>query len=269
MNTPARPSAAAARAAFAGIDVAVARAKRLPVCVCVHERGALVPLALAGATAKPPRGIGNVSVALDAAATLAFADAAAAYLHAVEAEFAVTVRRVAVDAPRGPAPAGGRRVSEDGLAARGIPFYRTPDEAGWTRICGEVRAHLAAGGGAGRLPQANRLWMLAGFALFARLAREWECLEAFPHATGVALGAAGRRKLTRGGLDDRLAAVALRTGWPSPPQAGALDAVAFGARHDKLDAYLCAWVASLDEGARDGIGGPADDTIWLPRASAT
>lgn len=255
------------RDAFAGIDVAVARAKRLPVCVGVRDAGRLVPLPLRGAAVRPPHGIGNEAVALDAAATLAFADESAAYLRGLETEFGVTIRRVAVDAPRGPAPTGGRRVSEVGLAARGIPFYPTPDVAGWTRVRDEVRRHVAAGGSAARLPHANRLWMLAGFALFACLEQEWECLETFPHAVAGVLGAAGRRKLTRGGLDDRLAAVALRTGWPDPPVAAALDDTSFGAGHDKLDAYLCAWVASLDDDEREGLGGPADDTIWLPRAA--
>ncbi len=255
------------RDAFAGIDVAVARAKRLPVCVCVWERGTLAPLPLARMGPKPPRGIGNVAAALDDGARRTYAAEAAAYLRAVEDELGVTIRRVAIDAPRGPAPPGGRRLSEAGLAARGIPFYPTPDESGWTRVRDEVRRHVAAGGAVARLPHANRLWMLAGFALFACLEQEWECLEAFPHAVGLALGAAGQRKLTRGGLDERLAAVALRTGWPDPPSSGALDHVAFGARHDKLDAYLCAWVASLDEGGREGVGGPEDDTIWMPRAA--
>jgi hypothetical protein len=251
--------------AFAGIDVAVARTKHLPICVCSDDAGRLVPLPLRRAAVRPPRGIGNVAAALDAEAVRAFADEAAAYLRAVEHASGVTVQRVGIDAPRGPAPNGGRRVSEAGLAARGIPFYPTPDEAGWARVRGEVRRHRAAGGASGRLPHANRLWMLAGFALFERLQQEWECLEVFPHATALVLAAAGRRKLTHGGLHERLAAVAGRTGWPDPPTAGSLDEVAFGARHDRLDAYLCAWVASLDEGAREGIGGPADDTIWLPR----
>lgn len=253
------------REAFAGIDVAVARAKRLPVCVCVRDRRRLVPLPLAGAEARPPRGIGNVAAALDAAAVSAYAQEAAAYLRAVGAEFGVTIGRIGIDAPRGPAPDGGRRVSEAALAARGIPFYPTPDEAGWRRVREQVRRHLAAGGSVTRLPQANRLWMLAGFALFAALEAEWECLEVFPHATGVVLGAAGRRKLTSGGIEERLRAVASRTGWPATPEAGALDGIASGARHDRLDAYLCAWVASLRADEREALGGPAGDTIWLPR----
>ena len=233
--------------------------------MCVRERDRLVPLPLAAAAAQPPRGIGNVAVTLDDAATRAFAAEAAAYLRAVETEFGVRVRRVALDAPRGPAPAGGVRASEAALAARGIPFYPTPDGAGWERIRAEVRAHVAAGGGAARLPHANRLWMLGGFALFAALEADVECLETFPHATGLVLGAAGLRKQSAGGLDERLAAVASRTGWPELPAAEALDGVGSGAGHDRLDAYLCAWVASLPADEREGLGGPAADTVWLPR----
>lgn len=97
--------------AFAGIHVAVARAQRLPVCV--RESGRLVPLPLAAAAARPPRGIGNVAAALDGAATRSFAGEAAAYLSAVETEFGVAVGRIALDAPAAdtiwlPAPAGTR-----------------------------------------------------------------------------------------------------------------------------------------------------------------
>ena len=107
--------------------------------------------------------------------------------------------------------------------------------------------------------------MLGGFALFAALEADVECLETFPHATGLVLGAAGLRKQSAGGLDERLAAVASRTGWPELPAAEALDGVGSGAGHDRLDAYLCAWVASLPADEREGLGGPAADTVWLPR----
>ena len=192
-------------------------------------------------------------------------DLTAAYLRAVEREHRVAVTRIAIDAPRGPAPPGGRRVSELALGARGIPYFVTPDEAAWAGIRVQVSRHLHDGGGADRLPHANQLWMLAGFALFDRLQPQWDCLEVFPHAIGLALAAAGR-KVTAAGLEARLAAVARHTGWPPQPvAAGRLDGVAYGARHDKLDAYLCAWVASLEEPEREALGAPPDDAIWLPR----
>src|SRR4051794_32243823 len=49
--------------AFVGIDVAVAKAKRLPVCVCVRGNGALEPLALRGSGLPlPPSLPGNVAI---------------------------------------------------------------------------------------------------------------------------------------------------------------------------------------------------------------
>ena len=258
---------ARSRPAFAGIDVAIARSKRLPVCVCVRECGRLVPLPrVTPAGAAPPRGMGNVAACEDDGSCGRFAEDAAAYLRAVEREFDVTVVRIAIDAPRAPAPSGGRRVSELELSARGIPYFVTPDEAGWALIRERVRCHLGDGGRTDRLPHANQLWMLAGFALFETLQPEWECLEVFPHAIGLALAAAGR-KATAAGLDARLAAVARHTGWPQPSAARPLDQIAFGARHDKLDAYLCAWVASLEERDREALGTPPDDAIWVPRPS--
>ena len=44
---------------------------------------------------------------------------------------------------------------------------------------------------------------------------------------------------------EQLAAAARYTRWPSPPTLSALDDIAHGARHDRLDAYLAAWIASL------------------------
>jgi len=37
-----------------------------------------------------------------------------------------------------------------------------------------------------------------------------------------------------------------------------------GAGKRRVDAYLAAWVASLDESDRDAIGSTPDDVIWIP-----
>ena len=42
---------------------------------------------------------------------------------------------------------------------------------------------------------------------------------------------------------------------------GSLSAIAFGARHDQLDAYLAAWVALLDESHREALGRQPLDAI--------
>ena len=39
----------------------------------------------------------------------------------------------------------------------------------------------------------------------------------------------------------------------------------YGKRDDKLDAYLSAWVASLDENDRIPLGMRPHDVIWVPK----
>jgi hypothetical protein len=128
----------------------------------------------------------------------------------------------------------------------------------------KARAHLRAGGAESRLPHANQLWMLVGFALFERLRPHWECLEVFPQAIVCVLGAGATHKSKPGGVLTQLAAVARLTGWPSPPAESSLRTVAHGPTHDGLDAYLAAWVAGLRPEQRSALGAPPDDVIWIP-----
>ncbi len=173
--------------AYAGIDVACAKRKALPVIVSVLADGVLVPLMLR-----------------DAAAEL------------------IEIKR---------------------LAAK----------------------HLNAGGQQARLPHANRLWMLVGFALFARLRKEWECLEVYPQATAVVLGCGGIHKTQRDGLANQLRAARALTGWPDQPTQEMLRPIGHGQLHDCLDAYLASFVASLSIENRVALGTPPFDAIWLPR----
>lgn len=103
---------------YGGIDVALARGKRLPVCVAVPTARGLGLLPLRDlADLASPRGRGNAAT-LDADLLNAYADEVAAYLRAVEARFGVAIRRIAIDAPRDVAPNGGRRAAE---SARSTP----------------------------------------------------------------------------------------------------------------------------------------------------
>ena len=94
--------------AYAGIDVACAKSKPLPVNVSVLRDGILVPLMLREATVKPPRSAGNIC-ALDPEWVANFAKSTAAYLHAVEVEFDVSIQRIAIDAPSEPKLSGEQR----------------------------------------------------------------------------------------------------------------------------------------------------------------
>jgi len=249
---------------WAGIDVAIRKGKPLPIVVCVHRDGALQPLRLVDAAAKPPRGMGNAA-ALDPAVRQEFAERTAAYLHALESELDVRIERIAIDAPSDPKRSGNaRRACEREMDRLKISCITTPDAEQFASICARAEEHLATGGSHARIPGANQIWMLVGFALFERLRRDWECLEVFPQAIAWALHASDVHKRHAEGQIAQLAAAAKHTGWPSPPALAALDGIGYGDRHDRLDAYLASWIASLPESWRRAAGVPPNDVIWLP-----
>jgi hypothetical protein len=249
--------------AVCGIDVAFAKHKPLPVCVCVRRGATLTPLPLRRFRT-PPRGAGNRR-ALDAACVEAFAEATAAYLRDVERAFGVAIARVAIDAPRDYAPEGGQRACERRLAALRVACFTTPSRRQFAEIRRRARRHLDEGGAEATLPHANKLWMLVGFALFRRLEAHAECLEVFPNAIVRSLDVAVGHKSTRTGFARQVAVVSEAAGWPAPTSAVRLDQIAYGSRHDKLDAFMAAWVASLPRARTLAHGDGARDTIWVPR----
>lgn len=255
--------------AFAGIDVAFAKGKRLPVCVCCWIDGRLVPLPLWKAKSMPPRGQGNAATLMDEK-VLSFAETTAKYLRAVETEFHVEICRIAIDAPSDPKePGRPRRQCEQALDARHIRCITTPSADEFHQIKQKAAAHLASGGLESRLPHANQLWMLVGFALFARLRQEWECLEVFPQATAALLNSASAHKTTAAGLATQLKALARHTRWPEPPETSALRQISYGSSHDSLDAYSAAWIASLNDTEREPLGEPPNDVIWVAQISSS
>jgi hypothetical protein len=251
--------------AYAGIDVAFAKGKRLPVVVCCRQGSRLEPLPLRAAKAKPPQGAGNAKI-LDLSVVEKFASASATYLRAVQSEFGVQIRRVAIDAPSDPRPLGApRRRAEAELDRRRISCITTPDVEKFDAICANARIHLEQRRQESRLPGANQLWMLVGFALFHALRRDWECLEVFPQAIAVVLEANRTHKSKSEGLLAQLTSAAGHTGWPVTPSMASLSAIGYGSMHDRLDAYLSSWVASLDESNREPLGEPPNDVIWIPK----
>lgn len=252
--------------AFAGIDVAFAKRKVLPIVVCVRNKTILEPLPLHAVEGiAPPRGEGNAK-SLDPKTVANFADATAHYLHAVEDRFKVVIRRIAIDSPSSPKAAGAqRREAEKALDARGISYITTPDERQFESIRSKATAHLAGGGLESKLPHANQLWMLVGFELFRRLSQEWECLEVFPQAIAVSLGSATIHKSQHDGFLSQLSSVACFTGWPRITSEAALKDIGHGKLHDRLDSYLAAWVASLENNHREALGNSPDDAIWIPK----
>lgn len=253
---------------FVGIDLAIAKRKRLPICVVVRSHGRLEPLPLLKTGVQElPRGSGNAAI-IDEQVATEFAEQTLAYLKSVERAFDGRICGVAIDAPSSPAISG-RRACELAMDALGISCFATPTQTGFETIKTKVRSHLAAGGPENRIPHANQLWMLAGFKLFEVLEAHYTCLEVFPKAIVQLLGAATVHKSKKEGLTRQLEAIARLTGWDDQVDALKVTlADGVGAPlHDQVDALMCAWVASCYPDAVTAFGSPPDDVIWLPDVS--
>jgi VCBS repeat-containing protein len=177
-----------------------------------------------------------------------------------------TVKRIAVDAPAA-APPTGSRLSESELSSNGLSSFRTPAAPVWADIREISIKHLEAGGSTAALPYANKIWMLFGFELFAGLRKELaaEVLEVYPFAIIRALLPSCAHKSTPEGYRDQLAAVAARTGWEPLDLEVRLKATVSGNRHDRLDAFMAAWIASLPTEDRRAFGDVRNinDAIWV------
>lgn len=196
-----------------------------------------------------------------------FARQAMQYVTAVCDRLHLTPTRIGIDAPSAPCnPEIPRRAAEVALDRAGISCFATPSARDFETIRDKVIRHLAAGGREDRIPHANQLWMLAGFAIFEELSRVTQCLEVFPQATVRAVGRGQVHKSQSGAVEDQLAAAARYAGWPLGLEGEpALHEIAWGAPHDQLDAYLSAWVAGLEEPDRTAYGVPPGDEIWIPK----
>lgn len=254
------------RTAFAGIDAAFAKGKRLPIVICMPEDERLIPLPLRDfREALPPRGRGN-RIALDPEAVLTFAHEALEYLRTIERSQGLLIKRIAIDAPSCFKRDGiARRAAEVAMDRLRISCFATPNEAEFEEIKTKARSHLNEGRPENRIPHANQLWMLVGFALFEVLKKHYDCIEVFPQAIADALEARMVHKSKSEGINAQLTAVAKNSGWPADGQQSQLLHIAFGSLHDKLDAYLSAWVASLSEEKCVACGDLPSDVIWIPQ----
>src|SRR4051812_18018420 len=85
---------------FVGIDVAFAKRKRLPVCICYWNGNCLTPLSTRDPTLPDvPRGDGNKASVNPLIVSL-FAENVAQYLQSVEHHFGVRIKTIAIDAPQ-------------------------------------------------------------------------------------------------------------------------------------------------------------------------
>lgn len=253
--------------AFAGIDVAFANKKSLPLCIVRWNGQRLEPLEIRIETLpRVPRGRGN-RCALMPEIVEAFAHEATAVVNNLSETLGVTIERVAIDAPSAPCASGlDRRLAEREMDRLGYSCFSTPSAARFEEIRAKCTAHLDGGGAVARLPHANQLWMLVGFALFRSLGASRTVLEVFPHSIVRTIGVASAHKSTVDGYGEQLSAAARATGWDSAAELhAALERTTYGSRHDRLDAFLSAWVAALPPDQLTPCGDGLNDVIWIPR----
>lgn len=248
---------------YVGIDVAFAKKKKLPVCVCKNDGSVLTSLSLRSSFTKPPKGKGN-KASLDTEVRRTFASEVLNWLGELEKAKGLSIKRIAIDAPSNYA-INGRRKAEIALDSKGISCFTTPSEKDFEQKISDAKAHLEFGGKEARMPNANQFWMLIGFELFRTLKEKYECIEVYPQAIIRALQCSKGHKSTADGLTEQYHRFALAIGLTPEILMDNLEFSGYGSKHDRLDAYLAAWIASLEENQREGYGIPPDDVIWVPR----
>ena len=257
------------RTVFVGIDVAMAKGKRLPICVCERVDDILRPLPLRTDFEKPPHGMGN-KAALDTKSRETFATEVSKWLKKLQKDNNLLIDCIAIDAPSSYCDEDSdRRDCERELDKHGISCFATPNKTQFNQKIEEARRHLRDGGTEATMPNANQFWMLVGFALFEQLASDgFCCIETYPQAIVYELGCSKNHKSTRDGYAAQLAESAKATcfGTPTGLQA-ALDKMGFGSKDDKLDAFLTAWVASIPTNMRKVYGKRPTDSIIVPDLS--
>lgn len=247
---------------FVGIDVAFAKQKKLPICAAQIIGGKLTPLPIRRDDI--PRGRGNVA-AMNEDEVRSFAQATLSYIKSLSYRMDAPIRCIAIDAPKSYAK-DARRACEVAMDQRGISCFATPSRGGFELAREKAKAHLLNGGAENRLPHANQWWMLVGFALFDELSAEFDCIEVYPQATAHALGASSTHKSKLEGFNVQLLAVAKQTGWKDENElASVMGNSVPGPKHDQLDAFICAWLASLYPSGLEACGEPPDDVIWIPK----
>ena len=248
---------------YIGIDVACAKGKTLPAAGLMLSSGirTLTNLRSAGFPF-PPKGSGNRVIAENKDEPTRFAVEVCDWLKEIENQSSKKIIKIAVDAPRKPRlPQVSVRNSESALQEANIRFIKTPPEHEFSAKRKEATNHLLSGKPLASLPGANLWWMCVGFALFEALEKHWECVETYPqailHSTKYVAEHKGKDHLNQLG---HIISVSGIQGLCSE----SLRDSAFGAPHDRVDALMSAWVASLPQNKIHIFGTAPEDQIYVP-----
>ena len=198
---------------------------------------------------------------------ITFAKEVTAWLRDLRREKSVRIERVAIDAPSDYcSPDLSRRRADQALDEAGIDCFATPSRNAFQEKIKAAREHLDNGGVESEMPNANQLWMLVGFDLFNELkGTGYDCVETYPQAIARQINCSSKHKSTKEGFAEQIERTAFLIGYSVPELHRALDRMGFGSSHDRLDAFLSSWVASLPEHATLVYGEAPSDAILVPK----
>jgi predicted nuclease with RNAse H fold len=255
---------------YAGIDVACAKRKPLPICFVTHVNGALeILIPPIEFLQNIPRGLGNKEV-LNRDPFVEVAQKIGVAFRDLSKQFGWNIKRIAIDAPAA-APREGKRESELALSKAGVKCIWTPDRSAWKERIKSSRDHLNNDGAVTHLPGANQIWMLYGFALFKELRKIGlhEVFEVYPYSIMRSLLENFPHKSSSEGYSLQLKTIANATGVAPEILENDLRRCVRGSSHDRLDAYMAAWLASMGPEDRTSFGSQndPDDRIWIPRGN--
>lgn len=262
---------------YVGIDLAIAKSKRLPVCFASDTTGSFdvinwKELHRDGRISDLPKGPGNARMFCDTCLE-EWAKNICDHLRAVSLVTRQEIAVIAIDAPAAFPAAQGTRKCEQVLLEKDVPFFRTPCQGKWNEIKERFDEHRIDNRSLSEMPYANMLWMRAGEVLFRQARGIFGCakvIETYPHAILTRLLDGMMKKSSPEGHNSIKAALwkHVRAG-PAPAErvTAWLKNQGYGAYHDRLDAMLCAWVAYLyGRGKAAPLGGgDLRDTIWVPK----
>lgn len=249
---------------FIGIDLAIAKRKRVPIAACERVANKVKYVSLRETFIAPPSGMGNAG-ALDLSRRAEFVQQIIDWLSKLEEWSGNAITRVAIDAPASPCQEGNsRRLAEVVLDRAGISFFSTPTISQFEQIAFVAKKHLILGLPESRLPYANKIWMLVGFDLFAAIKRKWECIEVYPQAIVRHLGEGAIHKAKPAGFVAQCKAFGKVIECGENELEIWLREASYGASHDRLDAMMAAWIASPETADRTAFGDGLNDSIWIP-----
>lgn len=245
---------------FIGIDLSVVKSKRPSVLFMSED---LKPISVAGIKHKPPLGIGNAGC-LDTNVVSGYVRGIVDYIKQVQDILQLQIGKIAIDSPSMYRSSNvAIRSSEKELMSDGYTLYKTPTKAELSAAVKKLQAEVSKFGSIQSPYYSNLLWIIPGIQLFKELGKTYTCIETFPNAIVKQLDKNIGHKSNTEELYKQIGLFCKYLNIDKEELQRDLQTACVGSLHDRFDAYLCAWAASLPT-EKIKIYGAENDTIHIP-----